>query len=80
MPRRFFAFQSRFGRYGRRLLALCLALCHSWSLSVQAQEVSEYGMKAVLFYRLAQFVYWPADEKAPNPLVLCVVGRNVSFF
>lgn len=41
-----------------------------------AQEVSEYGMKAVLFYRLSQFVYWPGNQPAPRPTVLCVVGRN----
>ena len=33
-------------------------------------------MKAVLFYRLSQFVYWPAADKAPSPLILCVVGKN----
>ncbi|PKO86290.1 MAG: DUF4154 domain-containing protein [Betaproteobacteria bacterium HGW-Betaproteobacteria-12] len=42
----------------------------------QAQDVSEYGMKAVLFFRLAQFVYWPGAQPAPRPTVLCVVGRN----
>ncbi|HEX6736249.1 MAG TPA: YfiR family protein [Azonexus sp.] len=41
-----------------------------------AMDVSEYGMKAVLFYRLAQFVYWPGGQPAPRPTVLCVVGRN----
>lgn len=41
-----------------------------------AQDVSEYGMKAVLFYRLSQFVYWPGAQAAPRPTVLCVVGRN----
>lgn len=41
-----------------------------------AQSISEYGMKAVLFYRLSQFVYWPREDKAPAPLVLCVVGKN----
>ncbi len=41
-----------------------------------AQDVSEYGMKAVLFFRLAQFVYWPGAQPAPRPTVLCVVGRN----
>lgn len=41
-----------------------------------AQEVSEYGIKAVLFYRLSQFVYWPGTQPAPRPTVLCVVGRN----
>lgn len=33
-------------------------------------------MKAVLFYRLSQFIYWPGEEKAPSPLVLCIVGKN----
>lgn len=42
----------------------------------QAQSVSEYGMKAILFYRLSQFVYWPADNKPPTPLTLCIVGKN----
>ena len=42
----------------------------------QAQSVSEYGMKAILFYRLSQFVYWPADSKPPTPLSLCVAGKN----
>lgn len=41
-----------------------------------AQDVSEYGMKAVLFYRLSQFVYWPGGQPAPRPTILCVVGRN----
>lgn len=41
-----------------------------------AQDVSEYGMKAVLFYRLSQFVYWPGTQPAPRPTVLCVAGRN----
>jgi len=55
---------------------LALGLCLSFGMPALAQEVSEYGMKAVLFYRLSQFVYWPAEEKAPNPLVICVVGKN----
>ncbi len=41
-----------------------------------AQEASEYSLKAVLFVRLAQFVYWPPDKPATPPLKLCVVGRN----
>lgn len=57
-------------------LALWLCLGLAWPLTVRAQDVSEYGMKAVLFYRLAQFVYWPAEEKRPSPLILCIVGKN----
>lgn len=41
-----------------------------------AQDVSEYGIKAVLFHRLSQFVYWPEGERKPSPLVFCVVGKN----
>ncbi|RIX47612.1 MAG: YfiR family protein [Rhodocyclales bacterium GT-UBC] len=54
-------------------LALLPALLMTPAL---AQDVSEYGMKAVLFYRLSQFVYWPPEEKPPSPLVLCIVGKN----
>lgn len=57
------------------LLALLLSSA-ALALPAQAQDVSEYGMKAVLFYRLSQFVYWPDAQPAPRPTVLCVVGRN----
>lgn len=57
----------------RRARLLLLAL---WPLAAPAQEVTEYGMKAVLFVRLAQFVYWPGGVPAPKPTLLCVAGRN----
>ncbi|KXB31626.1 hypothetical protein AT959_04480 [Dechloromonas denitrificans] len=57
-------------------LACWLGLGLPLSAAAQAQAISEYGMKAVLFYRLSQFVYWPSDEKTPAPLILCVVGKN----
>lgn len=57
-----------------RTLALCLAAAAP--PAAVGQGVSEYGMKAVLFYRLSQFVYWPGDDKTPAPLLLCVVGKN----
>ena len=56
------------------MLWLCLGI--SLPVMAQSRDVSEYGMKAVLFYRLSQFVYWPAGDKAPSPLILCVVGKN----
>lgn len=40
------------------------------------QEVQEYGMKALLFYRLPQFIYWPGGERPAAPLVLCIAGNN----
>lgn len=62
---------------GKLLFALLLGLCSALPVrAAYAQEISEYGMKAVLFYRLAQFVYWPGGEAAPKPTVLCVVGKN----
>jgi hypothetical protein len=57
------------------LLALLLSSA-ALALPALAQDVSEYGMKAVLFYRLSQFVYWPGAQPAPRPTILCVVGRN----
>ncbi len=61
-------------------LTLSGLLISSWlTLSpslARADEISEYGMKAVLFYRLPQFVYWPNGESEPKPMVLCVVGKN----
>lgn len=57
-------------------LLLWLGLGAALPAPVAAQEVSEYGMKAVLFYRLSQFIYWPGEEKPPTPLILCVVGKN----
>ncbi|WP_306605750.1 YfiR family protein [Azonexus sp.] len=56
---------------------LALLLCCTLQPGrLQAQDVSEYGMKAVLFYRLAQFIYWPGEAPAPKPTVLCVGGKN----
>lgn len=57
-------------------LALWLGLAGWLALPAAAQEISEYGMKAVLFYRLPQFIYWPTEEKSPSPLILCVIGKN----
>ncbi len=60
-------------RWARRVvLSLVLAL-PGWSM---AQELTEYSLKAVLYYRLAQFVYWPEDKPPPKPMQLCVVGTN----
>lgn len=56
----------------RWALALVLAMP---STVVHAEEVTEYGMKAVLLYRLPQFIYWP-DGNPPRPATLCIVGKN----
>lgn len=58
----------------RFLLAFFLALSAS---SVQAQSgVSEYGLKAVLLFKLPQFAYWPQSEQPPAAPTLCVLGSN----
>jgi len=44
------------------------------SAAMAQQPISEYGMKAVLFFRLSQFVYWPGQGGAPKPTVFCVAG------
>lgn len=59
--------------------AIIALLCLSASIVLRpalGQGVSEYEMKAILYYRLSQFVYWPADNKPPSPMTLCVVGKN----
>lgn len=56
------------------LAALWLAL--ALPATAWAEEATEYTLKAVLYYRLSQFVYWPADKPAPKPMILCVVGKN----
>lgn len=55
-------------------LWLCLGL--ALARPAAADDVSEYGMKAVLFYRLSQFVYWSPETRVPVPTVLCVVGKS----
>lgn len=55
-------------------------LCGGWLANVwhavAAEEVSESGMKAVLFYRLAKFIYWPEGESSPKNPTYCVVGKT----
>lgn len=57
------------------LLALAVS---GLSLNAGADQsaASEYGLKAVLFFKLPQFVYRPATGKPQNKLVFCVLGNN----
>ncbi len=58
----------------RLLLAIFLALP---LFSAHAQGgVSEYGLKAVLLFKLPQFVYWPQSDMPPSAPVLCIQGSN----
>ena len=38
--------------------------------------ISEYGLKAVLLFKLPQFVYWPDSVPSQNTLIFCVLGTN----
>lgn len=58
----------------KALAALWLAL--ALPVAARDEEATEYALKAVLYYRLSQFVYWPDDKPAPKPMSLCVVGKN----
>ena len=57
------------------LLTLSLA---GVGLNARADQtaISEYRLKAVLFFKLPQFVYWPDNASARNNLVFCVLGNN----
>lgn len=57
----------------RLIIAILLGLSPLCSLA-QNGTVSEYGLKAVLLFKLPQFVYWPSDK--PPTQVLCVQGSN----
>ncbi len=59
----------------RRLLLCCL-LSIPFAASAQTAAVSEYSVKAVLLFRLPQFVYWPQSDKAPVSTALCVQGSH----
>lgn len=60
-----------------RLLCLLALLSSMAGQPVAAQQaVSEYGMKAVLLFKLPQFVYWPETGKTPPSLMLCLAGDN----
>ena len=45
---------------------------------VFAQISTEYQLKAVFLWRLAQFTQWPAEafEKVDSAIVICVLGEN----
>lgn len=58
--------------------ALLLAFAHALG-SARAAEVSkEYQLKAVLLWRLAQYVDWPGErfENAESPIIIGIVGQN----
>lgn len=65
-------------RHGCWLGALLVISLSGISLGARADQAtaSESGLKAVLFFRLPQFVYWPDKGNAQNNLILCMFGSN----
>jgi hypothetical protein len=59
------------GRLPRIALACALAM----PLTVYSQPVSEQAIKAVLYFKLPQFVYLPV-ERSQNPEILCAMGGH----
>ena len=57
------------------LLALALS-GSNFCAHADQPSISEYGLKAVLFFKLPQFVYRPDSGNAQNSLIFCVLGNN----
>lgn len=57
------------------LLAVALFAGGSNARADQA-TISEYGLKAVLLFKLPQFVYWPDSAPSQSSLIFCVLGSN----
>ncbi len=63
-------------RFFQSLCLLALVLVMAAQPARAQQAVSEYGMKAVLLFKLPQFVYWPDTDGRPPRLTLCLAGDN----
>jgi hypothetical protein len=68
---------SRLRSYRLGILATCIAL--PWVMSGRAESqqpaVSEYAVKAVLFFKLPQFVYLPEGRRG-QALTVCAMGDH----
>jgi hypothetical protein len=62
----------------RRFRALLLSACLLAAPRLLAQPAGEYEVKAVVLWRLAQFVDWPTNtfDDPAAPIVVGVLGRN----
>jgi hypothetical protein len=62
----------------RALLFLLLVVIHLTPEVATAQVSKEFQLKAVVFWRLAQFTQWSSDafERPDSPIVICVLGEN----
>jgi len=58
-------------RYGAMLLVAA-------AVSLQAQAVTEYQVKAAFLYNFAKFVEWPSSafNSPQEPITICIVGQN----
>ena len=63
---------------GAALLLLLLLATHAYSPQAFAQSSKETQVKAVLLFRLTQFVQWPASrfESSESPIIIGVLGED----
>ena len=63
------------------LLAVLLVAVSGWppKANADANNTSEYDVKAAFLFHFAQFVEWPAEAflSAESPLTYCMVGQDV---
>lgn len=66
------------GRFLILIAGLLLVALHCAAPRAHAQVSKEYQIKAVLLFRLAQFVEWPTNRFATpeSPVVIGVIGTN----
>ena len=77
--------KGRYGTAGRFRISprlstvfLLLLAIHCSCVRAEAQVSKEYQIKAVLLFRLAQFVEWPTNRFSTpeTPIIIGVLGRN----
>lgn len=66
------------GRFLILIAGLLLVAMHCFAPQAHAQVSKEYQIKAVLLFRLAQFVEWPTNRFATpaSPILIGVIGKN----
>ncbi|MGZ8920925.1 MAG: YfiR family protein, partial [Limisphaerales bacterium] len=66
------------GRFLILIACVLMVAMHCFAPRAHAQVSKEYQIKAVLLFRLAQFVEWPTNRFATpeSPILIGVIGTN----
>lgn len=59
-----------------RLVRLLAVFLLAFGLVASAATTTEYEVKAAFLYNFAKFIQWPAADKAPGGINLCLLGQN----